>query len=154
MSKSLAVVGGDLAIQSRAYQVVTGKDKLIQDLRSWILEPLGTDPATPSFGTRLEGVLTDTEDFAGVIGGALTQQIVDGLQAELLDMLNTYQTLQVTKMQEEVVQYDGQTTLDPDEVIQSIDSVQAVVAADTILLQITLTTFSSNSLQITVPVQR
>lgn len=154
MSKSLAVVGGDLAIQSRAYQTVTGRAKLIQDLRCWILEPLGTDPATPDFGTRLEGVLTNTEEYAGVIGAALTSQLVNELQTELLDQLLRYQALQVSKMQDDVVRYDGQTTLDPDEVIQSVDGVDAVVDGDTILIQITLTTFASTSLTITIPVKR
>jgi hypothetical protein len=154
MSKSLAVVGGDLAIQSRAYKTVTGRAKLIQDLRSWVLEPVGTDPATPDFGTRLEGVLTDTEDYAGVIGGALTSQIVNELQTELYEQVLRYQQLQVTKMQDEVVRYDGQTTLDPDEVIQSVDGVDAVIDGDAILVQITLTTFASTSLTITIPVKR
>lgn len=154
MSKSLAIVGGDLSIQNRAYQTVSGKDKLIQDLRNWILEPLGTDPATPNFGTRLDGVVSDTEEFSGVIGGMITQQIIDELKAEIIDMLETYQALQIAKMQSEVVTYDGQTTLDPDEVIQSIDSIDAVQAADTIIIQIVLTTFSASSIQITIPVQR
>jgi hypothetical protein len=60
MSYSLRVEGGDLVVgNKRALEVVTGKEKLFQDLKLWLLERVGTDPSTPTFGSRLDGGVVD-----------------------------------------------------------------------------------------------
>jgi phage baseplate assembly protein W len=144
MSKSLALVGGDLAIQNRSFQTVSGKDKLFQDLKCQILEPLGSDPATPTYGSTIE----DT------IGGVTTPELLLNLKAELTDLLERYQSDQLEKIQEEIIRYSGQTTLDPDEVVKSIDAIDIVQSFDTIILRITITTIGDTQFQFILPLQQ
>jgi hypothetical protein len=154
MSTSLALQNGDLAINGRTYATVSGKDKLFQDLRCELLEPLGSDPATPGFGTSLNGIISGTTEIPGVIGGYTTASLILDLKAEFADLLERHQTLQLQTIQDDMVAYNNQTTLDPDEVIQSIDSIDAITSGDTIIVRITLTTIGDRSFSLTMPLQR
>src|SRR5207237_2341593 len=56
--RSLRVEDGDLVLGGgRRAQVVELEDKLLQDLRMWLLEPLGTNPLAPNFGSTLSGMI-------------------------------------------------------------------------------------------------
>ena len=56
MTWSLAVVNGDLSFAGPGgYATVSGQNKLIQDLKNWLLEPRGTDPIHPGYGCTLDG---------------------------------------------------------------------------------------------------
>jgi hypothetical protein len=57
MSKSLSIASGDLSVTGRHYDTVSGKDKLMQDLRCALIEQIGDDPATPNFGSQFELIL-------------------------------------------------------------------------------------------------
>lgn len=153
MSKSLAIVGGDLAIQGRSFQTVKGRDKLVQDLTSWFLYPLGGDPLTPTYGSTIEGAFQNGQEIPGLIGGVARSQSLLDLKAEFADMLDQYQADQLAKIQSEVIQYQGQTTLDPDEVIKSVDSIVVSQDQDVILVGITLTTLDNTQFQLTIPIQ-
>lgn len=151
MSKSLALVGGDLAVQGRAFQVVTGQAKLFQDLTAWVITPLGSDPLTPTYGSTLEDTFLGTEEIPGLIGGVTTSALLLSLKAEMADLMDNYQSDQLAKIQNEIIQYNGQTTLDPDEIVQSVDAINVVQSADTILIGITLTTLGNTQFQLTIP---
>lgn len=144
MSKSLSIASGDLSVTGRHYDTVSGKDKLIQDLRCALIEQVGTDPATPEFGSRFE-----TDDYLGQI---YSETLAESAVIDVMTILQTYQQAQLTKIQQETVIYNGLNTFDAEEVIDTIDSVDSVFSGDTLVVRVQLTTIAGNQVKIDVPV--
>lgn len=148
MSKSFTLLNGDLQISGGGYGVVSGKQKLLQDLRCWILEEIGTDPATPSFGSKF---LADYDD-GGFIGGLASQAMTMEIYSEVQDILERYQRLQLSKIQDETARYQGQHTLSPEEIIEEVDSIETTWFGTLILVRVSLFTLAGDLLQLTFPV--
>lgn len=146
MSKSFAIVGGDLSVSARSFATVRGKEKLMQDLRSWLLERIGTDPATPSFGSSLN----EEDNF---LGNILSQRRVFDVRNEVTNLLTRYQQLQLTKMQADSLDFEGKTVLDNDEMIEEISSVEVTSSGTLILVRVLLSTVKGNTIQLTLPVE-
>lgn len=144
MSKSLSITSGDLSVTGRHYDTVSGKDKLMQDLRCALIEQVGTDPATPGFGSQFEG---DT-----YIGQTYTEALAEEARIEVMSILQDYQVAQLTKIQTETITYNGKNTLSEGEVIDSIDSVDSVFSGDTLVIRVQLTTIAGDQVKIDVPV--
>jgi hypothetical protein len=144
MSKSLALVGGDLSVRNRGFETVTARDKLVQDLALWVMERLGDDPDNPDLGTRF-----DSEDYIGV---GFQQAIADDAKIEMQQMLDTYQTNQLNKIKKEALLYAGQTTIPPSEQILSVDSIDVGFAGTTMTVKAQVTTGDGASVSITAPV--
>jgi len=147
MSKSLAFRNGDLIIgPGRAFESVSGKEKLLQDLKLWILERVGTDPATPSYGSNL-----DSDQIIGEMGTADT---LNRIRIDVLNLLQKYQNMQYQKLRAETIQYAGKTTLDKEEIIQEVTSVDVKAIDTTALVQVFITTLTGNVLKLTLPVEQ
>lgn len=144
MSKSLSIATGDLSVTGRHYDTVTGKDKLIQDLRCALIEQVGTDPATPEFGSQFE-----TDDYLGQV---FSETLADQARIDVMTIIQSYQQAQLTKIQQETVQYNGKNTFDADEVIETIDSIDSVFSGDTLVIRVLLTTIGGTEVKIDVPV--
>lgn len=143
MSQSFQLQNGDLVVTSgRAFQVVKNRDKLIQDLKLWILEQFGTDPNTPEYGSNLDSY----------IGGVMTQGMINQVQAEILRVLQQYQSMQLDNMQNDTILYAGSTTLDPSEVIATIDGLTVQSVGTMILVNVSLTTLDEQPTQIAIPI--
>lgn len=145
MSKSFLVVSGDLVTAGRSFETVRGTAKLLQDLKHRIIERIGTDPATPEFGSRFE---SDT-----YIGESYTKELEMEARAEIISLIQDYQQEQLAKIKAEIVRYSGDHTLDPNEVIDTINSIESVSIGTTILLRISLTTLSGQSVRVDVPLE-
>jgi hypothetical protein len=143
MSKSLSIAAGDLSVTQRHYDTVSGKDKLIQDLRCWLIERVNTDPATPDFGSRFE-----TDEY---IGQDYTDIIAAQARIDVQDILVRYQQSQLAKLQDETITYNGLNTFDEGEVIESIDSIQSTFSGTTLLIRVTLTTMAGEQVKVDVP---
>lgn len=154
MSKSFRILNGDLALTGdRTFDIVSGRDKLIQDLTLWVLERIGSDPLTPTFGSTLDGGIINGAEVPSFIGEVMTQGRINEIRAEVNNLLNQYQQLQLAKIQAETVQYGGSTTLDPDEVLKSIDSITTATSGTIIIVRVALTTLGNSQLQLTIPIQ-
>jgi len=152
MSYSLRIENGDLLIGSnRSLEVVTGKQKLFQDLTMWILERVGTDPATPLYGSTLDGGVIDGQEIPSFIGQIPTQYNLNLIKAEVLDLLHKYQQMQIAKMRQELIEFDGKHTLSGDEVLHTINSVEIGVVDTLVLVRVKCITLNKNSLNITIP---
>lgn len=151
MSKSLALENGDLAIFGRGYAVVEGSAKLAQDLRLWVLERIGSDPATPTYGSSLDGGTINGVEVPSLVGQQMTNSNVLTIQSIVSNLLQQYQQGQLTKMQAEIVQYGGKTTLSNDEVIYTVDGVSATALGTTVVVQASITTLSGQTLLLTIP---
>jgi phage baseplate assembly protein W len=151
MSKSLQLVNGDLFISNRSLQTIRGKDKLFQDLSLWLRERIGTDPMTPTYGSTLDGGTINDQDVPSFIGTTLNPFLIGQIQAEVYGNIIKYQKAQLEKMKSEASIYQGKNTLDPDEVINTIDSIKTSNVGTSVVVQVTLTTLSNQALNLTLP---
>lgn len=153
MSKSFQITNGDLTIASgRCFKLVTGSEKLGQDLRLAVLERLGTDSATPNYGTTLDGGVRNGQQVDSLIGQILTKERVNEVREQVNSILMQYQRGQLTRIQREMVNF-GKTTLSDDEIVQVVNSIETLGVGDTIICRVSLTTRSGSALRITIPVE-
>lgn len=154
MSNNFKISGGDLVVGAgRVYDRVSGISKLQQDLGLWLLEKIGTDLSTPTYGSRLDGGVIDGEIIQSYIGQSSTDSRVREIIAEVRRVLELYQETQINKMQLEMAQFNGKHTLSGDEILASIDSVDAAIQADLIVVKVIISTGTGNSLTLLVPAQ-
>lgn len=154
MSKSFQINNGDLVINAgRKYGSVTGTAKLAQDLRLWILEKIGTDPSTPTFGSALDGGIIDGQEIQSFIGQIANQQRVDEIKQEVAAVVTAYQARQLEKIKSDNVLFQGQQTLTPDEILHIIDSIEAKADGDVVAVRVMCRTLSNTQFKLIVPVQ-
>lgn len=153
MSNNFKIERGDLVIGTgRMYERVSGLTKLQQDLELWLLERIGTDPSTPTYGSALDGGIINGEPFPSYIGQISTQARVREIEAEVRRVLELYQETQINKMQLEMAQF-GKHTLSSDEILATIDNIQSAAQNDLIIIKVNISTASAKQLSITVPAQ-
>lgn len=143
MSTSLALINGDLAISSgRNFETVSNGNKLVQDLTIWILERFGNDPAIPLNGPNLD-------DYIGQIS---TVSAINQIKNIIIQRLQQYQAMQISDMKRDVIRYQGKTTLDPSEVLRSINSVNVTSQGTTVIARISITTLEGSQIQMSLPI--
>lgn len=147
--KNFRVFDGDLAINhSLKVDMVTGRDKLAQDLTLWLLEPLGTGFATPSFGSTLNTYVS--RDSVGrresrFIGKTYTNDIAVEIEAEIDRVLNLYQQDQIQKVRK--ARSDGRLYLySKQEVLDSIDDISSTRDGDAAHISVKITTGANQDL--------
>lgn len=151
MSKSFKLFNGDLSITNRSFDIVSGQDKLLQDLSLWMRERIGTDPMTPTFGSMLDGGIVNGQEVTPFIGQNLSPDIKGRIASSVFSQLQLYQQLQLEKIKAEAIQYNGRNTLERGEVISSIDSVDVSNIGSVVVIKVLLTTLANKSVQLTLP---
>lgn len=147
--KNFRVSDGDLDI-SRANRVdmVQGRDKLVQDLTLWLLEPLGIGFTTPNFGALLNYV-----DRVGVrrrqeghfIGRGLDEQRAAEVESEVDRILNLYQQNQIEKIRQ--AQLQGRLYLyRRAEILDSIDQVASRIDRDRMIVRAAITSGANSDI--------
>lgn len=153
MSTSFKLTNGDLSIGGgRSFEIVQGRDKLRQDLTLWLMERIGQDPMTPTFGSRLDGGVIGGRTIPSYIGQNASANNSNLIRMEVLDLLTEYQNMQLDKIRNETLLYRGQNTLEAEEVIESIKSVEVTQVGTTIFVRVLLTTLGNTSLKVTLPI--
>lgn len=154
MSTSFRLTNGDLSIGSgRSLEVVSGENKLRQDLRLWVLERIGTDPATPTYGSRLDGGIIDGEEVPTFIGQIVNAQIEAEIRSEVITLLQRYQAMQYEKIRNETILYSGKNTLEANEIIKTIDLVRVYAENTTIIVNVYISTLANTTLNLTIPIE-
>lgn len=90
MSFSLKVANGDLVMDGSRLAIVSGIDKLKQDLTLWLAERFGIDRFHPAMGSNLQ-------NFIGGVIGYGTQSLV---YSEVMRVLSNYQRVQTQHFKE------------------------------------------------------
>lgn len=154
MSWSLSILNGDLNIGgANGLNKVTGKNKLVQDLKCWILESVGTDPLHPNFGSTLDGgQLSDGTIVDGVIGQVISNGVMLNIEAEIIRILNLYRENQIRILDNEQSIYGGQISLTPDEILLSINGVDVSSFSTTVVVRVSITTAANSNIIFTQPV--
>jgi hypothetical protein len=152
MSTSFKLDGGDLvAGAGRSFERVSGAFKLAQDLRLLILERIGTDPATPTFGTRLDGGVIDGEEVPSFIGQIGSEALLSDIRSEIATLLAQYQEQQIAKMKSEMLLNDGKTSLGADEILHIINSIEATQSGTQVIVRVNCQTLAGSTFRLLIP---
>lgn len=111
MSWSLRIANGDLVPNRGSLVVARNETKLIQDLRGFILQELGTDMYHPAYGSNIERALGEDSRMA-------TMEI----ESELKRIVRTYQERQIARARTDQIAR-GQISLEQGEVLVSLDDI-------------------------------
>lgn len=80
---SLLLKSGDLVVSGSTCSIVSGKEKLTQDLSLWLLERFGADRMHPTFGSTLQNY----------IGNVINSATQANVYNEVLRVLTNYQSM-------------------------------------------------------------
>lgn len=151
MTWSLALANGDLSFAGPGgYATVSGQQKLLQDLRNWLLEPRGTDPVNPDYGSTLDGgTLPDGTVVDPVIGELITAENLLTLESEVRRILQAYQQQQLDRITLEAGLYGGKNTFSAGEILQSVEAVNIQQVADMVFVQCVIQTADGDQLSFT-----
>lgn len=132
---------------------MTGTQKLVQDLRNWILEPRGTDPEHPEYGSVLDGgTLPDGTVMDSPVGSILDTTVLMNMESEIRRILTAYQQQQLDRLQRESALYNGKNTFAPGEILYSVDKVDVQQYIDVAIATVTITTSSGQTVPFNVPI--
>ena len=133
MTYSLTVAGGDLVQVGSQMQIVSGQDKLRQDLQLWLAERYGIDRFHPKMGSMLQS-------YIGSVIGQNTNAMV---QQEVLRVLQNYQRVQSMGFKAAPSMYSFA------ELLYSINGVAVSATYDTVSVSISITNGAAQTSTIT-----
>lgn len=134
MSYSLKLVDGDLVQKGSQLEIVSGLDKLLQDLDCWLRERYGGDRFHQRYGSTLQ------EYIGGVVDDSSRREV----QSEVLRVLNNYMKVQYKLLRE------NPQLLGPSEILVSVDAINTAVYYDSIIVQIKIRNLANQSKTLTV----
>ena len=154
MTWSFQIKNGDLSQSGPGgFAAVTGQNKLVQDLKHWFLEPRGSDPFHPEWGSTLDGgELSDGTVIASSIGGTFTSEDLLVIEAEIRRILNAYQLQQAQRLGSETILYGGKNTFALGEILRTVNDVKIRQLGDVAVADLQLTTANGGLLNFTQPV--
>jgi len=153
MTWSFQIKNGDLNFAGPGgFAIVTGTQKLIQDLRNWLLEPRGSDPFHSEYGSTLDGgTLGDGSMVPPSIGGMFTGEDLLNIEVEIRRILTLYQQQQASRIKTENIRYSGKNTYSRGEILHTVQDVDIRQSGDTAIVRISLITASGDSIQFSQP---
>lgn len=156
MSWSFQLQNGDLSpFGPGGLAVVTGSQKLVQDLRCWLLESVGTDPLHLDYGSNLDGGKSpDGTIIESNIGSVIDKQHLLAIESEVRRVLNAYQEQQVNRLYRDQQALGGKNTFSAGEILYSIQSVQVTTVGDVVVVQVGIQTADGQSVSLTTPVSQ
>lgn len=148
MSWSFHIKNGDLNLAGPGgFATVSGQQKLIQDLKNWILTPRGTDPMHPDYGSVLDGgMLPDGTQVNSFLGGLFTSENLVEIESEVRRALAAYQQQQLDRLTRESALYGGKNTFSAGEILVSVDDVSLQQVGDTVLVTCLISTGNGDQL--------
>ena len=137
--KGFKIVNGDIALSGNGDVVMlTGSERIVQELSAWLLEPLGTDKLHARFGSIL-----DTK-----IGELAVGDSVLSIKSEVVRVVNNYTTYQKRQLDEANANGTLVSKWGAGDIISSVNSVAVTANCDTVTVIITLTLASGETVNI------
>lgn len=137
MTRSFKIVEGDLALSGSTLTTVSGVEKLIQDVDTWLKENFRVDRFHPQYGSVLDSM----------IGEVLDDTTEHRVQIEVLRVLSNYQQLQLQRVQKSPDFFSA------DELLDSINEVEVAVNYDSVQVNISMTTGSGRTVESNVSIE-
>jgi phage baseplate assembly protein W len=135
--QTLALVNGDLVLNSGTYLTFSGPDKIRQDLDLALNEAYGADQYHPLWGSILDRF----------IGQPLTSSLQSAVLNEVTRVLANYIAVQTDDISSDTVA-DTLSRYDTGDVVQSVESIDATVSMDKITVSVVLRTLSNQTITI------
>lgn len=135
--ETLALVNGDLVLNSGSYLTFSGPDKIRQDLDLALNEAYGSDQFHPLWGSILDRF----------IGQPLTSSLQSAVLNEVTRVLSNYIAVQTDDISSDTVA-DTRSRYDTSDVVQSVDSINASVTMDRVTVTVVLRTMSNQTITI------
>jgi len=133
--KTMRLSGGDLVIGANSdLQMVTGADKVEQDMRCALLEPLGNDRFHPGWGSSLD-------DF---ISRPIVGSVESDVLAEVNRVVGNYAAVQRDKIESQMLS-GADSTYTTDEVVSGVTDVTTHQTYDTVAVKISIGTVSGQT---------
>jgi hypothetical protein len=150
VSWSLQIRNGDLVVDQRKVGVVTGWQKLLQDLRCHLLERLGNDSMHPEFGSVLDGgVGPGGVEIEGIIGEIDEEVARSFIATEVGRIITEHQQKQLDRARSDQMGYGKHTLLDG-ELLESAE-VNVGFQGDVMVVQIIISTSAGDAKRISLP---
>src|SRR4051812_30826669 len=131
MSWSLQIHNGDFVTDGNQISTVIRQAKMLQDLRLWILERMGTDDLHPGYGSLIDGgTRPDGSEAFGVIGESDFDFAILQVEQDLRRIITEYQGRQLSRAKVDRTIY-GRGTLTPEEVVIDVPSIDFIQQQDT-----------------------
>lgn len=150
MSWSLQLRAGDFAIDGSSFSVVTGSNKLVQDIRCAILEHMGTDEDHPWFGSLIDGGRLNGVEQESIIATDDWNSAILAVEGEIRRIVDQYQKQQITRSEQDKTTY-GKPTLTPAELLMGVSNLEFFQAQDNLLCRVTLITGANSEIPLNVP---
>jgi hypothetical protein len=131
--KTFALRGGDLVLQSGSYAMATGHEKIHQDLRCALLEPVGNDRFHPAYGSQIDRF----------IGGLADEQTAFLVRQEIARVLSNYVAIQQDRISRDL-QAGAKSRFVRSEIIANIDDIAVSVVDDTARITISIRTMEGS----------
>lgn len=151
----LKVQNGDFVLGPNNQLVtVRGKEKLVQDLRLFLQEPLGTSYLTPRFGSTLNSMAARDplgRQQSAYVGTEMNEVAIAEIVAEVDRVLSVYQQGQVNAVK------DAKTSgmlymFSRGEILNTINKIDSQIVGDVVVIKADITTGTGENLQITATV--
>ena len=126
MTFSLALANGDLVQQGSSLAIVSGIDKLEQDMSLWLTERLGVDRFHPRYGSVLPNF----------IGGVIDLTTQSRVQGDVDRVLGNYQAIQNLALQ------NNPQIFSFEELLNALTAVDVGITYDTVSVAVSVTTGS------------
>lgn len=151
MSYSLQLANGDFTASSAQLGTVTDVEKLTQDLRCCLLEPMGTDDMHFDYGSLIDGgTMSDGTVVAGAIGDTNLQQVAALVQSEIARIATAYQAQQLARAKADQATYN-RISLSPAEALIALTDISMTQQADVLTVVVTLETGQGVSIAVVFP---
>ncbi|PPS89489.1 hypothetical protein [Streptomyces sp. MH60] len=135
--KTLALVGGDLALGEGGYRTVTGAPRIRQDLGLALAEPFGHDPYHPEFGSVL----------ASHIGEPLTAELELLVRSEIVRVIQQYVDAQQAQIAADALSR-SRSRFSYQDVVKEVTSINTELQYDTLKVTIALKTQSGATVKV------
>lgn len=140
--RSLRIKDGDISLgPGRRAEFVDGRDKLIQDLKLWLMEPFGRGFLTPNFGSVL---------YEEIGAGGAESRLLE-IEEEIRRVLELYQAWQVERLRS-AKQNGLLQNFSKSEVLNVIESIEARADGTTVFVDIRVSTLGDAGAIVSIPV--
>lgn len=150
MSWSLALRNGDFTLGTASLGIVTHEAKMVQDLRAYILESMGTDNMHRGFGSLIQGgVEANGVQNPGVIGKPNDPFARTMVVSEIKRLVRDYQQSQLERARADQQEF-GKPTLSTREVLLSLDDIFVDQTNDQMTLTLFITTAANRQVEVSI----
>lgn len=151
MTWSLRLHNGDLVKgKGNSLAVIDGPHKVVQDLNAWFLEPYGTDPLNPEFGSFIdseEGIVVSIDGRDRKLPDIYMELVI----GEISRIIAAYMNRQYSRLRFESSVYQGSHTFKPNELIEDF-GLDWQQVGDTLFVDVLLYLANGEDVQFEVPV--